>query len=179
MQVLSEIAQTSRASQDKFELERLLAILAEINPRRIVEIGVHRGGFVETMRKAFPEATVIGIDIDYSHLEFTDFFALSGDSHLPSMREAVSDLLKSQPIDFLFIDGDHSAAGVRSDFDNFSPLVRSGGVIAFHDIMRRPGQIEGCDVMPVFDELCREMPGIKIWNSPLGDNAPGIGVLFL
>lgn len=179
MSNLSEIAQMSRASQDKFELERLLVLLDEINPQRIVEIGVHRGGFVETMRRAFPTATVVGIDIDYSHLEFTDFYALSGDSHLPSMREAVSDLLKNKPIDFLFIDGDHTADGVMADFDIFSPLVRSGGLIAFHDIMRSPGQIEGCDVMGVFDALACDLPSIKIWNSPLLDIAPGIGVLFL
>jgi len=39
------------------------------------------------------------------------------------------------PIDFLFIDGDHSYAGVKSDFEMFAPLVRAGGVVAFHDIV--------------------------------------------
>lgn len=179
MSNLSEIAQMSRASQDKFELERLLVLLDEIKPRRIVEIGVHRGGFVETMRQAFPDAIVVGVDIDFSKLEFTDFYALSGDSHLPSMREAVNDILKGQPIDFLFIDGDHTAPGVLADFEIYSPLVRSGGLIAFHDIMRRPGQIPGCDVAQIFDAMSRNLPSVKIWNSPLQDLAPGIGVLFL
>lgn len=36
-------------------------------------------------------------------------------------------------IDFLFIDGDHSIEGCRYDFLTFSPFVRRGGFIAFHD----------------------------------------------
>jgi len=34
----------------------------------------------------------------------------------------------------LFIDGDHSYDGVRADFENYAPLVRPGGLIAFHDV---------------------------------------------
>lgn len=36
-------------------------------------------------------------------------------------------------IDFLFIDGDHSVEGCRSDFEMYSPKISSGGFIAFHD----------------------------------------------
>jgi predicted O-methyltransferase YrrM len=35
--------------------------------------------------------------------------------------------------DFLFIDGDHSYEGCRKDWDIYSPFVRSGGIIVFHD----------------------------------------------
>lgn len=38
-------------------------------------------------------------------------------------------------LDFLFIDGDHSYDGVRLDYELFSPLVRSGGLVALHDIV--------------------------------------------
>ena len=34
---------------------------------------------------------------------------------------------------FIFIDADHSYAGCKSDFDAWSPLLVSGGEIAFHD----------------------------------------------
>ncbi len=33
----------------------------------------------------------------------------------------------------LFIDGDHDESSVRADIRNFAPLVRAGGIIAFHD----------------------------------------------
>ncbi len=39
----------------------------------------------------------------------------------------------SAPIDLLFIDGDHSEEGTRSDWDGFSPHVAVGGVVIFHD----------------------------------------------
>jgi predicted O-methyltransferase YrrM len=38
-----------------------------------------------------------------------------------------------QQIDFLFIDGDHSIKGCESDYLNYSPKIKKGGYIAFHD----------------------------------------------
>lgn len=43
------------------------------------------------------------------------------------------------PYDLLFIDAGHSYQEVRQDFLNYSPLVSSGGIIAFHDALKRPG----------------------------------------
>lgn len=40
---------------------------------------------------------------------------------------------RDQKIDLLFIDADHSYKGVSSDWKNWSPFVRKGGIIAFHD----------------------------------------------
>lgn len=39
----------------------------------------------------------------------------------------------SREYDLLVIDGDHSYAGVKSDFENYSPFVRQGGFIIFDD----------------------------------------------
>jgi predicted O-methyltransferase YrrM len=36
-------------------------------------------------------------------------------------------------VDLVFIDGDHSYAGVKADVDRFSRLVREGGCLAMHD----------------------------------------------
>ena len=35
----------------------------------------------------------------------------------------------------LFIDGDHTYAGAKADFTTYAPFVRSGGRIAFQDIV--------------------------------------------
>lgn len=40
---------------------------------------------------------------------------------------------KIDPIDFLFIDGDHSEKGTFEDWEFYSPLVKTGGLIALHD----------------------------------------------
>ena len=39
----------------------------------------------------------------------------------------------AQPVDLLFIDGDHSEAGVAGDWDLWSPFVVAGGTVLFHD----------------------------------------------
>jgi predicted O-methyltransferase YrrM len=39
----------------------------------------------------------------------------------------------NQGIDFLLIDGDHSEAAVRRDWEEWSPFVVPGGVVLFHD----------------------------------------------
>ena len=39
----------------------------------------------------------------------------------------------SRPIGLLWIDGDHSYEAVKTDFENFSKHVITGGYIAFHD----------------------------------------------
>ena len=37
-------------------------------------------------------------------------------------------------IDMLFIDGDHSYEGVKKDWDLYSPLLKSGAIVIFHDV---------------------------------------------
>ena len=43
----------------------------------------------------------------------------------------------SDPIDVLFIDGDHRYDAVKRDFDDWTPVVRTGGFILFHDSRKR------------------------------------------
>ena len=40
-----------------------------------------------------------------------------------------------RPIRFLWIDGNHTCAGAKSDFDGFMPHLVPGGVVAFHDAL--------------------------------------------
>ena len=41
--------------------------------------------------------------------------------------------IETQPIDFMFIDGDHSYEGIKTDWTLWSPLVKTGGIVALHD----------------------------------------------
>jgi hypothetical protein len=37
------------------------------------------------------------------------------------------------PVDFLFIDGDHSYEGIKGDWEAWSDNIKSGGIVALHD----------------------------------------------
>jgi predicted O-methyltransferase YrrM len=43
-----------------------------------------------------------------------------------------------QPVDFVFIDGDHSELGLLADWRAWSPLVETGGIVALHDSRSTP-----------------------------------------
>jgi hypothetical protein len=46
------------------------------------------------------------------------------------------------PLRLLWIDGDHSHAGARADFDGFIRFLQPGGIVAFHDALHEdPGPI--------------------------------------
>jgi MMP 1-O-methyltransferase len=40
----------------------------------------------------------------------------------------------TRPIGLLWIDGDHTAEGVRRDFSSWEPFLRPDAVVAFHDV---------------------------------------------
>lgn len=46
------------------------------------------------------------------------------------------------PYDFLWIDAGHSFEDVKADHEDYGPMVRKGGIVAFHDVLRRPGYPE-------------------------------------
>lgn len=41
----------------------------------------------------------------------------------------------SRPIRLLWVDGNHTYAGAKDDFDGFMPSVIPGGIVAFHDAL--------------------------------------------
>ncbi|MEN9636182.1 MAG: hypothetical protein RL077_4586 [Verrucomicrobiota bacterium] len=54
-----------------------------------------------------------------------------------SLAAAAQLAAKRGAIDFIFIDGDHSYDACRADIRAWTPLVKAGGVIAFHDFGSR------------------------------------------
>lgn len=44
------------------------------------------------------------------------------------------------PLDFIFIDGEHSYAGLQTDWTNWAPRLGTGGIIALHDSRSLPGR---------------------------------------
>lgn len=81
---------------------------------------------------------------------------IEGDSH---DREVIADAAQWGEFDLAFIDGDHSYDGVHADFDAYAPMVRRGGIIAFHDVCRYE---EG--VMRLADELHESNMTVRFYD---------------
>jgi hypothetical protein len=62
--------------------------------------------------------------------------AITGRSEDPKVIQQVSEICPY--IDFLFIDGLHTYEAVKTDFNNYSPMVRADGIVALHDIIDNP-----------------------------------------
>lgn len=144
------------ALQRLWELASLNAVVRRLRPRVVVEIGTHRGGSLRCWaRFAADDALLVSIDLPTpaegigQHPGDSERFAgflrpgqrleqLHSDSHAPATMQALRSILGEVPVDFLWIDGDHTEAGVRQDWADYSPLVRPGGIIALHDIQYNP-----------------------------------------
>ena len=94
----------------------------------IINIGVEKGASVACLRAGNKTAHLYAIDIDMSKADF--------DISAKYIEEDSGLLSKTFPpawwIDLLFIDGDHSYAGIMRDL-SWVPLVKIGGYVLFHD----------------------------------------------
>ena len=83
-------------------------------------------------------------------------------------------ILRGKKLDVLFIDGGHSYRVVKSDYENYSPLVRSGGIIVFHDIYLRGA----LGVSKYWAELKGQIKGKGRVLEFVSEGGSGIGVVF-
>lgn len=132
------------ALQKPQELASLATRVRALEPKVIVEIGCDAGGTLWLWRNLCPEADTIGIDLPNGMfasghpLDAGGAEVIIGDSHTEPTMSRLLWQLNHKPIDFLFIDGDHTFEGVMLDFIQYGPLVRKGGLIAFHDVLEHP-----------------------------------------
>jgi len=181
--------------QFREEILRFLEVAKEIEPKTVVEIGTARGGTLYLLTKiADKNAKLVSIDLpgglfgggyerwripmiqSFAH-DSQEIVLLREDSHKEETVRKLKDILGGGMIDLLFIDGDHRYEGVRKDFEMYSPLVRKGGIVAFHDIC--PGPPDAVGGVPSFWKETmgkhRNMPIIK----DQGQGGCGIRIIFL
>lgn len=116
--------------------------------RSAAEIGVYEGASARLLYAALPpEATLYLVDpfvpnqlVTWQAAAWSTKRVLGRASRPdgPSLRWLVMTSEEaargwSEPLDFVFIDGDHSEAGCRLDWEVWSPHVVPGGVVVFHD----------------------------------------------
>ncbi|HET6242911.1 MAG: class I SAM-dependent methyltransferase [Bacteroidetes bacterium] len=180
--------------QSRSELTRLLELIQELKPSTIAEIGTANGGSLFLFsRLAAPDARIVSVDLPnvkfgggYKSwrknffkkmvLPKQDLHLLIGDSHSSKMLGKVQILLPGKKVDFLFIDGDHTYNGVKKDFEMYSPFVRKGGMIAFHDIVKGDPELVG-EVSKFWNEIKIQYRHLEIIENP-DQKIFGIGVVF-
>lgn len=71
-------------------------------------------------------------DFKKNTVEFQDYIKMIKGLSYNVVTEVES--LTGGEVDFLFIDGDHSYNGVKKDWDFYSPFLKKGAIVAFHDV---------------------------------------------
>ncbi len=118
----------------------------------LAEIGRFKGGSTFVFASAIPDGVELwsydvhvalrpdmpGERLDEELSRALDRYGLASKVHL-----LVADSRTAEPpptpIEVLFIDGDHSYEGARSDFERWGALVRPGGHLLFHDAVDTGG----------------------------------------
>lgn len=149
----------------------------EVKPKSFLEIGMSLGAtYYIWCSLVEPGGIKMGIDLpngpygagtfrNEQQLEITkhafqtvapNSHVLFSDSKFSSSVTWVEEKLKKEDslLDFLFIDGDHTYEGVRADYYNYSPFVKKGGVVVFHDIKNTDKHRElNCTVYKFWEQL--------------------------
>lgn len=156
-------------TQDDLEMYQFVDVLRSVKPlKNILEIGVAGGGTMNLWSTAANEgAHLVGVDINPAIMEIKMppkpgklIEWVIGDTFDPETLRKVKAAFCGEMVDFLFIDGSHEYTAVINDFKVFSPLVRPGGMIGFHDI-------NNCSGPKRFFEENREGRG---WFSFINEN---------
>lgn len=181
--------------QVRSEFVQLAAMIQQLKPKFAMEIGTARGGTLFALCSlSDPTATIISLDLPggpfgggyrWYHASIFRLFPgltqtlhlIRGDSHEQSSKDRVEAALAGKQLDFLLIDGDHSYEGVKRDFEMYSPLVRRGGLVAFHDIADHPPKT-GTEVRRFWEEIRHSFKDEEIVADRLQGWA-GIGVLTM
>jgi predicted O-methyltransferase YrrM len=144
----------------------------------LVEIGVAEGASAVALRGAMsPSGTLVLIDpFHLSRIRAINTTRRAAHRAVRGCRngrvrwiEEFSSVAANNwkgPIDFLFIDGDHSETGVGQDWDRWHRHVAPSGIVAFHDAATFPGGWTREEWGPVrlVNRLFREraLPGWRI-----------------
>lgn len=165
------------AYQNTREFGAVWDLVASRPHARILEIGSLYGGTLWWWGQLPKIKTLVAVDLPsdweqiradvieartswpgwFDHLRFVD---LQADSRDPGTVTAVEKSLRGSAFDVAFIDGDHTYEGVRADWLAYSPLVRPGGLVAFHDTWPNGDQCQP-GVVAWVDELRHHLPSIE------------------
>ena len=118
------------------ELYEFLELLLNNDVKHILQIGL--GHFASThFVLSLLMDSICTIEYDDLHIKrYSDEInsdketLICGDS---TSQEVIQQAKNLGPFDCVFIDGNHSYEYVKLDLENYTPLVKQGGIVALHD----------------------------------------------
>jgi len=121
--------------------------------------------------KLFKNITTVEIDLStvkryLGRLPNHNDTIVLGDTHNLDVREQIAQLCA--PSDLLFIDAGHTYDDVSLDFYLYAPLVRKGGIIAFHDALKRPTYETEIEVWKFLYDLKATGNDVRMIGTELG-----------
>jgi predicted O-methyltransferase YrrM len=140
------------ATTQTTDAERASLVKHATGRRRVAEIGVWEGVTARLLRAATAtDGLYIGIDpypvgsLGFSTQKVIAQTIVGRVKGAPvawirkTGGEAAADpIVTTSPIDFLFIDGDHSYEGIRGDWEAWAGRIAHGGIVALHDSHSTP-----------------------------------------
>ena len=184
-----------KPSQVRSEIEKILELLDCRKAKNGLEIGTNNGGTLFLFANTISQGgTLVSVDLPgglygggYSSIRipFYKSFAVQRrkialircDSHTLGALAAVKKTLDGTALDFVFIDGDHTYKGVKTDFEMYSPLVKRGGMVIFHDIADHPPILK-CEASQFWNEIKEKYKHDEIIEDP-SQGWAGVGVIYM
>lgn len=138
----------AKAETQTSEAERAALARHAAGRKRLVEIGVWHGVTTKVLRNTMaPDGILLGVDpypkgrFGFSvqrviaHREVARIPKGKVEWHRLTGIEAAQLYAANggEPVDFIFIDGDHSYEGLQGDWEAWNPLIAPNGIVALHD----------------------------------------------
>jgi predicted O-methyltransferase YrrM len=134
------------------EAALLYRLARDVQRGPIAEIGRFKGGSTLVFAAALPEGAELwsydfhvalrsdmpGAELDAELREALGRYGLGGKVHLLVADSRSADP-PPEPLELLFVDGDHSYEGAKADYERWRAFVRPGGHLLFHDAVDAGG----------------------------------------
>ncbi|MCP5148642.1 MAG: class I SAM-dependent methyltransferase [Pseudomonadales bacterium] len=149
----SELPQTQTTLAERDLLKKYIP-----GKKRIVEIGVFEGFTTQVLaEESDPDSTIYGVDPFFRGRlaiswglqitkQYNRKYLASGKLRLVQTLSTEVGTQIPIPVDFVFIDGDHSLGGITADWEFWTSRIVSGGIIALHDTVLKPDQPKSAEL---------------------------------
>ena len=146
----SQVCPTPAIQQNSKELYELIDVILDNKTKTALEVGLGYYGSTHFLWRLIFEK-VITIECDWERvrkfsnntkkhygkyvLDDNKSYFVHGYSYNPKTVLTVREVLGEDKVDMLFIDGDHSYGSIMTDFLLYKDVVKSGGIVVFHDYL--------------------------------------------